>query len=121
MKLTVPIMAAATASFKLGADFEQALGKMEVVFEDNAKAVENWAQNALKDFGLARSTAITMASDFGALFKGMGISLEQTQEWSTTLTERTMDLANFYDTTVAETERALYAIVTGKQIGRAHV
>lgn len=114
MKLTTPILAAAGASFKLGADFEQALGKMEVVFERNSSSVEQWAKNSLRDFGLARSTAIEMASDFGALFKGMGISIQQTQEWSTTLTERTMDLANFYDTTVEETTRALEAIVTGQ-------
>ena len=114
MKLTVPILAAAGASFKLGADFEQALGKMDVVFEQNAKEIESWSKTALKDFGLAQSTAVEMASDFGALFKGMGMNMEQTKEWSKTLTERTMDLANFYDTTVEETERALNAIVTGQ-------
>lgn len=114
MKFTAPILAAAGASFKLGADFEQALGKMDVVFEDNAKGIEKWAQNSLRDFGLARKTAITMASDFGALFKGMDIDMYKTEEWSKTLTERTMDLANFYDTTVEETTNALNAIVTGQ-------
>ncbi|MBU5425018.1 hypothetical protein KQI41_01230 [Tissierella pigra] len=114
LKLTTPIVAAAGASFKLGADFEQALGKMDVVFENNARNVEKWAQNSLRDFGLARSTAITMAGDFGALFKGMGINMQKTEEWSKTLTERTMDLSNFYDTTVEETTRALNAIVTGQ-------
>ena len=114
LKLTTPILAAGAASFKLGADFEQALGKMDVVFGENSKNVEAWAQNSLRDFGLAKSTAIEMASDFGALFKGMGISMKDTEEWSTTLTERTMDLANFYDTTVEETTNALNAIVTGQ-------
>ena len=114
IKLTAPILAAGAASFKLGADFEQALGKMNVVFEDNSRNIEKWAQNSLKDFGLARSTAVTMASDFGALFKGMGIGLKETEEWSKTLTERTMDLANFYDTTIEETTNALNAIVTGQ-------
>ena len=111
---TAPILAAGAASFKLGADFEQALGKMNVVFERNSKNIEKWAQNSLRDFGLARSTAITMASDFGALFKGMGISLMKTEEWSKTLTERTMDLSNFYDTTIEETTKALESIVTGQ-------
>ena len=114
LKLTTPILAAAGASFKLGADFEQSLGKMDVVFERNSGEVKKWAESALKDFGLAKSTAIEMAGDFGALFKGMGINLRQTEEWSKTLTERTMDLSNFYDTTVEETTRALNAIVTGQ-------
>lgn len=114
LKLTAPIMAAGAASFKLGADFEQAMGKMEVVFEDNSKIIEKWAENSLRDFGLARSTAITMVGDFGALFKGMGLSMKQTEEWSRTLVERTMDLSNFYDTTVDETINALNAIVTGQ-------
>lgn len=113
-KVTLPIAAAGAASFKLGADFEQAMGKMEVVFEQNSKSIEKWAQNSLKDFGLARSTAIEMVGDFGALFKGMGISLRETEEWSKTLVERTMDLSNFYDTTVDETINALNAIVTGQ-------
>lgn len=114
MKLTAPILAAGVASFKLGADFEQALGKMGTVFESNSRGIEIWSKNALKDFGLARSTAITMVSDFGALFKGMGISLKNTETWSKTLTERTMDLANFYNYTVDETTNALNAIVTGQ-------
>jgi hypothetical protein len=114
MAFTAPIMAAGAASFKLGADFEQALGKMNVVFEHSSRNIEQWAQNSLRDFGLARSTAITMASDFGALFKGMDISLVKTEEWSKTLTERAMDISNFYDTTIEETTKALESIVTGQ-------
>ncbi len=114
MKVTAPILAAGAASFKLGADFEQSMGKMEVVFEHNSRNIEKWAQNSLKDFGLARSTAIEMVGDFGALFKGMGINIQKTEEWSKTLVERTMDLSNFYDTTIDETINALNAIVTGQ-------
>lgn len=113
-KLTLPLAAAGAASFKVGADFEQAMGKMEVVFEHSSRNIEKWAQNSLRDFGLARSTAIEMVGDFGALFKGMGINIQKTEEWSKTLTERTMDLANFYDTTVDETINALNSIVTGQ-------
>lgn len=114
MKVTVPIMAAGTAAFKMAADYEQSLGKMEAVFGHNSQNIEKWAQNSLKNFGLAKSTAVEMAGDFGALFKGMDINIQKTEEWSKTLTERTMDLSNFYDTTVEETTRALNSIVTGQ-------
>lgn len=112
--ITAPVLAAGGLAFKMAADYEQALGKMEVVFEQNSREIETWASNALADFGLARSSAVGMASDFGALFKGMGFTINQTAEWSKTLTERVMDLSNFYDTTTSETVNALNAIVTGQ-------
>lgn len=114
LKLTAPIVAAGAAAFKLGADYEQALGKLEAVFEDNSKEIEKWAENSLKNFGLSKKHATEMVADFGALFKGMGINIKQAEEWSKTLTERTMDLANFYNTSVDETITALNAIVTGQ-------
>lgn len=114
MKLTAPIVAAGAASFKLGADFEQAVGKLEVVFGQSSARIEQWAQNSLKNFGLARSTAIEMVADFGALFQGVGINIRKTEEWSKTLTERAMDLANFYNYSIDETINALNAIVTGQ-------
>ena len=113
-KVTLPIAAAGAASFKMGADFEQAVGKMEVVFEQNSRNIEKWAENSLKNFGLSRATAVEMVADFGALFKGVGINIVKTEEWSRTLVERTMDLANFYNTSVDETINALNAIVTGQ-------
>ena len=112
--VTMPVVAAGGVAFKMAADYEQALGKMEVVFEQNSREIETWASNALADFGLARSSAVGMASDFGALFKGMGFTIAQTSEWSKTLTERVMDLSNFYDTSTQETVNALNAIVTGQ-------
>lgn len=112
--ITAPVLAAGGVAFKMAADYEQALGKMEVVFEQNSRDIESWASNALADFGLARSSAVGMASDFGALFKGMGFTIAQTSEWSKTLTERVMDLSNFYDTSTQETVNALNAIVTGQ-------
>lgn len=114
LKLTAPIIAAGTAAFKMGADYEQALGKLEAVFESNSEAIEKWSENSLRDFGLARNNAVEMVADFGALFKGMGINIKQAEEWSKTLTERTMDLSNFYNATVDETVNALNAIVTGQ-------
>lgn len=113
-KLTLPIAALGAASFKLGADYEQALGKMEVVFERNTGAMQAWASNSLETMNLSKLSATQIASDFGALFKGMGMSIDKTSEWSMTLTERVMDLSNFYDTTVDETVNALNAIVTGQ-------
>lgn len=114
MKVTAPVVAATGIAFKMASDYEQALGKSEVVFEHHTKAMEEWAANALDTMNLSRATATTIASDFGALFKGMGFSLDQTKEFSMELTERVTDLANFYDTTIDETITALESIVSGQ-------
>lgn len=113
-KITAPVVAATGLAFKMASDYEQALGKSEVVFEHHSGAMEKWAENALETMNLSRATATTIASDFGALFKGMGFSLDQTKEFSITLTERVTDLANFYDTTIDETITALESIVSGQ-------
>lgn len=114
LKVTAPIVAAGTVAFKMASDYEQALGKVETVFEGSAVTINKWAENSLKNFGLAKSTATEMAADFGALLKGMDISDAKTREWSMELTERVMDLSAFYDTSVEETNNALMAIVTGQ-------
>ncbi len=113
-KITVPALAAGGAAFKLSSDYEQAMGKVDVVFEKGSRRVKEWASNSLESFGLARTTATQMAGDFGAMFKGIGISYGQTEKWSMELTERVMDMSNFYDTTTEETINALNAIVTGQ-------
>lgn len=112
-KVTLPIAAAGGAAFKMASDLEQAMGKSEVVFEKNINKVKDWAQSSLDNFGLAKVTALETASSFGALLKGADISLEKSTEWSMTLTERLMDLSNFYDIGTEETITALDSIVTG--------
>lgn len=113
-KVTLPIVAAGAGAFKLAADYEQALGKMEVVFEKNSDDMRKWADNALQTMGLSKMTATQVSSDFGALFKGMGFTIDQSAEWSKELTARVTDLSNFYDTSTDETINALNAIVTGQ-------
>lgn len=113
MKLTVPILAAGTASFKLGADLGDALGKTEVVFKRNSDAVKEWSKTSLTSFGLAKMTALDMATSFGGMASGMNMATSRVHEMSTSLTELTMDMVTFHNATVSETETALSSIFTG--------
>lgn len=114
LKLTAPIVAAAAASFKLGADLEDAMGKANVVFGKNTRIVEEWSKQSLKNFGLARVTAMTMVTDFAAGFSQLGIHISRSTEWSMNLTSLVNDMATFYNATTEETERALTAILSGQ-------
>lgn len=111
--LTAPIVAAGVKAFKMASDFEQATGKLEVVFQNSSDGMKRWAEDALSTMNLSKATAIQTAADYGALFQGVGISIEKSAEWSKSLTERVADLSNFYDTTTEETISALNSIVTG--------
>lgn len=111
--LTAPIVAAGVKAFKMASDFEQATGKLEVVFQNSSDGMKKWAEDALTTMNLSKATAIQTAADYGALFQGVGISIEKSAEWSKSLTERVADLSNFYDTTTEETISALNSIVTG--------
>lgn len=113
-KLTVPILAAAGASFKLGADLEDTMGKAEQVFKRNTKEVEEWSKSAYKNFGLAGVTALSMATDFAAGFNQLGLSLDKAKDYSMNLTSLVTDMSSFYNTTVSETEQALTAILSGQ-------
>lgn len=111
--LTAPIVAMGVKAFKMASDFEQATGKLEVVFQNSSDGMKRWAEDALSTMNLSKATAIQTAADYGALFQGVGISIEKSAEWSKSLTERVADLSNFYDTTTEETISALNSIVTG--------
>ncbi len=111
--LTTPIVAMGVKAFQMASDFEQAQGKLEVVFQKSSEDMKRWADDALNTMNLSKSTAMKTAADYGALFQGVGIGIKQSADWSKALTERVADLSNFYDTTTEETISALNSIVTG--------
>lgn len=113
-KLTVPILAAAAASFKLGADMEDALGKTNAVFKQSAKEIETWAEGSFKNFGIAKGTALDMANSFGALASGMGLNITKTKEYSQSLTQLAVDMVAFHGGRLDVAETALNSIFTGE-------
>lgn len=113
-KVTAPIVAASAAAFKLAGDYEQAMGKMNDVFGENNKAVEDWLDTSMESFGLSRLSASEMLADFGALFDNYGFKIEETTKMSQNLVERVRDLGARFNATSEETATALNAIFTGQ-------
>lgn len=114
LKVTAPIMAAGAAAFKMGGDYEQALGKMNDVFGENNKAVKDWLNTSMESFGLSKLSAAEMIADFGALFDNYGFKIEETTKMSQSLVERVRDLGAKYNRTSEEVSTALNAIFTGQ-------
>lgn len=114
MKLTVPILAAGAGAFKMAADLTENMNKVDQVFEGNAVIVKKWAEDSLKNMGAARSTALDMASLFGDMGEGMGLSSQKVLEYSMSLSQLAGDLASYKNINIDVAKTALSSVYTGE-------
>lgn len=112
--LTLPIVGAATASFKLASDMTESLNKVDVAFKGNAEEVKSWATSTLMSFGLAKGTALDMAAGYGDMATSMGLTTGEASKMSTSLVGLAGDLASFKNIGIDEANLALTAIFTGE-------
>ena len=112
--LTLPIIAAGGAAFKMASDYNESLNKVQVAFKGNSKEVEVWSKTTLKSFGIANKSALEMASLFGDMSTSMGLSTAQAAKMSMSLTGLAGDLASFKNIGIEQAQTALAGIFTGE-------
>lgn len=114
MSLTLPIVAAGTAAFKLASDLEESSNKVDVVFGDMSKGVKDFANDALNSYGLAKGSALQMAGAFGTMATSAGLSQEEAANMSIELTKLAADMASFYNISTDVAQNSLQGIFTGE-------
>ena len=114
MSLTLPLVAAGTAAVKLASDLEESTSKVDVVFGSMSESVKQFADDALNSYGLAKGTAMEMASTFGAMATSMGMSQKQAATMSTTLTALAADMSSFYNVSTEVAQTSLQGVFTGE-------
>ncbi|MDD3895067.1 MAG: hypothetical protein PHU36_08640 [Syntrophomonadaceae bacterium] len=112
--VTMPIVGAATASFKLASDMNESINKVDVAFKTSAQGVKDWSKNTLTQFGIAKGTALDMAAGYGDMATSMGLTTAQAADMSTSLVGLGGDLASFKNKGIAEVNTALNGIFTGE-------
>lgn len=120
--VTTPILAIGAGSIKLASDQNESLNKVDVAFKNNANEVKSWSDTTLQKFGIAKGSALDMASLFGDMASGMGINTSEAAKMSTNLGGLAGDLASFKNIGIDQAEEALKGIFTGegdslKQLG----
>ena len=115
--VTLPVVAALTASVKGAADLTETVSKTEVVFDRLTDRVMDWSETSIEQMGLAQGSALEMASTFGDMGKGMGLELQQATEMSMNLTQLAADLASFKNIRSDVAAQKLNAIYTGETEG----
>jgi hypothetical protein len=113
-RVTAPIIAAGAAAFKMASDFTENVNKVGEVFEENAVLVERWAEDSIKNMGVARSTALDMAALFGDMGEGMGLNSRYVLEYSMNLSQLAADLASFKNVNIEVAKTALASVYTGE-------
>lgn len=112
--LTVPLAAGAAAALNYASDLEETLSKVDVVFGGNADSIKDWASTAVEQMGLAEETALSAAATYGNMADGMGLTADQGAEMAKSLTQLSVDLASFNNTSQETAQIALDSIFTGE-------
>jgi len=96
------------------AEVEESLSKNTVVFGENAKAVEQFAERSLQAYGVTRREALEATGVIGALGSAMGMAEADSAAMATTLVGLAGDMSSFNNASVEETLTAIQAGLRGE-------
>ena len=112
--ITHQIVKLGNAALNLASQLEEVQNVVNVSFGSMSAEVEQFAKNALKQFGLSELTAKKTASSYMAMANGMGLLAEDGKNMSLQLTALTGDMASFYNVTTDVAQTALASVFTGE-------
>lgn len=101
--VTTNIVGIGKSAISMASDTAESLSKVRVVFGENARDIERWAQDSATSMGIPRQAALAVAGDFGNLFVTMGLTGDQASKMSIDIGQLGADLGSFnnIDPTVA--------------------
>lgn len=84
-------------SIEFASNLAEVQNVVDVSFGKSAEAVNEWAQGALRAYGLNELSAKKFAGTMGAMLKSSGVANDKVMEMSTTLAGLAGDVASFYN------------------------
>ena len=114
LRVTAPLGLAGGAAIKMASDFQESLNKVDVAFKGSSKQVRDFSKTTLREFGIARGTALDMAALFGDMATSMGLTTGEAANMSTSLVGLAGDLASFKNMNIEEVTTALNGVFTGE-------
>lgn len=112
--VTVPLAMMAKDAVMMASSYEESLNKVNVVFKENSKVIEQWSKNAARDMGMSQQQALEAASTFGNLFDTMGMGQKETTDMSKSLVQLAADLASMHNLTPDEALQKLRSGLVGE-------
>ena len=96
------------AGVKFASDLTEATNKMNAVFGDSAKIIEEFAETSARSFGIAESDAKSYAATLGQILKVSGLTAKASAEMSVELLKLAADMASFNDISIDEAKDFVY-------------
>ena len=112
--VSAPLVAAGAAAVKFASDYNESLNKVDVAFGPASASVKEFAKTSLESFGIAEGTALDMASTYGDMATGLGLSQDKASAMSKSLVGLAGDLASFKNISIDVANTALAGIFTGE-------
>ena len=85
------------ASIDMASDLAEVQNVVDVVFGQSSEQINNFAKNAITQYGLSELSAKRYASTMGAMLKSMGLTQEATVDMSQSIAALAGDMASFYN------------------------
>ena len=101
-------------SIKAASNYEESLSKVNVIFGETGKRIEEFAATASSSFGQSATQALDAASTFATFGKAAGLEGRGLATFSEELTVLSSDLASFYNTDVSEAITAIGSALRGE-------
>lgn len=108
-RVTLPILGAGVAAFKMASDLNESLSATEARFGANAGKIKEWAANLDSSFGLTEKDALDMATQLRAVTQNS----ELTNDQMLTLAERAADVGSQFNMSAKEVGERFRSAMTG--------
>lgn len=107
---------------ELGSDLQEVQNVVDVTFGGMSGTIDEFAQNAIEQFGLSELAAKQYSSTMGAMLKSMGFTTQAAADMSMELTGLAGDMASFYNLSGDDAFAKIRAGISGeteplKQLG----
>lgn len=112
--VTVPLVAAGAASFKMAADLQDAMGATDQIFKGSSAGMKQWADGLESYYGIAEGQALEYGNMMGSMLKNIGgLTEEEAAKQSQTLIKLAGDLTAMYGGTTESAVQALTGALKG--------
>jgi uncharacterized membrane protein YgcG len=108
------LAAAAGPAISAASDLEENLSKVNVIFGEGAKEIENFAKTAATALGQSQNAVLEAAGTFGTFGKAAGLGGIELAKFSNDFTALASDLASFNNTSPEEAVNAIGAALRGE-------